>query len=172
MDDGEPMAADDAAAEGPEVENAEQALAAHETIWPDDPFAPVDLPTQRREARTRAVTLLYEAEMKGRSASMVLDELTLAPEPMAAELVVGVDDHQLELDEQISAALDAKWSLARLSVIDRIVLRLATYELMYREQVPTGAAINEAVDIARQFSGPEAGRFVNGVLSGVARAVR
>ena len=118
------------------------------------------------------VTLLYEAEMKGRSASMVLDELTLAPEPMAAELVVGVDDHQLELDEQISAALDAKWSLARLSVIDRIVLRLATYELMYREQVPTGAAINEAVDIARQFSGPEAGRFVNGVLSGVARAVR
>lgn len=154
------------------VADADEALSAHETIWPDDPFAPVDLPTQRREARTRAVTLLYEAEMKQMSASAVLDELLLAPEPMAAELVVGVDDHQAELDEQISAALDRSWSLNRLSVIDRIVLRVATYELAHRAQVPTGAAINEAIEIAREFSGPEAGKFVNGVLSGVARSVR
>ena len=67
---------------------------------------------------------------------------------------------------------DAITASTNLSVIDRIVLRVATYELMHREKVPTGAAINEAVEIARQFSGPEAGRFVNGVLSGVARAVR
>lgn len=155
-----------------EVADADEALAAHRTTWPDDPFSAVDLPTQRRDARERAITLLYEAEIKSIGGAEVIDLLTIAPEPMVSELVVGVSDTSQVLDEQISAALDGSWSLSRLAILDRIVLRLGTYELMYRDQVPTGAAINEAVEMAKLFSGPEAGRFVNGVLSGVSRSVR
>jgi transcription antitermination protein NusB len=155
-----------------EVADADEALAAHRTTWPDDPFSAVDLPTQRRDARERAVTLLYEAEIKSIGGAEVIDSLAIAPEPMVSELVVGVSDTAQVLDEQISAALDSSWSLARLAILDRIVLRIGTYELMYRDQVPTGAAINEAVEMAKLFSGPEAGRFVNGVLSGVSRSVR
>jgi len=150
----------------------DSALAEHDTIWPDDPFAPIDLPTQRRDARERAVTLLYEAEMKSVAGTEIVDELTLAPDPMAAELVVGVSDKQTLLDEHISASLAKSWSLHRLAVLDRIVLQISTYELMFRPQVPTGAVINEAVEIAKHFSGPEAAKFINGVLSTIAKAVR
>jgi len=165
-------APDGPAPDGQDDVDQVSALSDHDTVWPDDPFAPLDLPTQRRDARERAVTLLYEAEMKSVAGTEIVDELTLAPDPMASELVVGVTDKATLLDEHISASLDKSWSLHRLAVLDRIVLRIATYELMFRPKVPTGAAINEAVEMAKRFSGPEAGKFVNGVLSAIARSVR
>ena len=116
--------------------------------------------------------MLYEAEMKGVTAASVLDEMILTPDPLVSELVVGVEDHQTELDEQIANALDRSWTLARLSVLDRLIMRMATYELIHRPGVPVAVALNEAVELAKLWSGPEAGRFVNGVLSGVARSVR
>lgn len=137
-----------------------------------DPFGPEDVPTRRRDARERTVEVLYEAEMKAVTAASVIDEMLLAPDPLVVELVVGVEDHQTELDEQISMALDRAWTLARLSVLDRLILRMGTYELVHRPQVPLGVVINEAVELAKLWSGPEAGKFVNGVLSGVARSVR
>ncbi|MCB0990863.1 MAG: transcription antitermination factor NusB [Acidimicrobiales bacterium] len=137
-----------------------------------DPFGPEDEPSRRRDARERTVEVLYEAEMKGVTAASVLDEMILTPDPLVSELVVGVEDHQTELDEQIANALDRSWTLARLSVLDRLIMRMATYELIHRPGVPVAVALNEAVELAKLWSGPEAGRFVNGVLSGVARSVR
>ena len=137
-----------------------------------DPFDDVDIATARREARERAVSLLYEAEMKSETVAAVVDALPIPPEPLAGELAVGVEDVADELDEHITDALDASWSFERLAVLDRLVLRLGTYELAHRPSVPVGAVINEAVELAKYFSGPDAGKFVNGVLSTIATRVR
>ncbi len=137
-----------------------------------DPFGPEDVPTQRRDARERTIEVLYEAEMKGITAADVIEEMTLEPDPLVVELITGIEGDQTELDEYISASLDPSWSLARVSVLDRLVMRLGTYELIHRPKVPTAAALNEAVELAKLWSGPDAGRFVNGVLSSVAKSVR
>jgi N utilization substance protein B len=125
----------------------------------------------RREARERAVSLLYEAEAKSVSPQTVLDELPLPAEPFTAELVAGVSEHLEELDDLLRAhAVD--WRLERMPAIDRAVLRMGGFELSYRPDVPVGAVISEAVELAKQYSTDESGRFVNGMLSAIAAKVR
>ena len=83
------------------------------------------------------------------------------------ELVLGVAAHQAEIDALISRfAID--WALDRMPVIDRTLLRMATFELLGRPDVPTGVVISEAVELAKQYSTDESGRFVNGVLASIA----
>jgi transcription antitermination protein NusB len=125
----------------------------------------------RREARERAVSLLYEAEAKQIRPQAVLDELPIPAEPFTAELVAGVDGHLPELDALLRRhAVD--WKLERMPAIDRAVLRLGTFELAHRREIPIGAVISEAVELAKQYSTDESGRFVNGLLSTIAREVR
>jgi transcription antitermination protein NusB len=85
----------------------------------------------------------------------------------AAELVRGVLANQEKLDAIIAEASE-NWKLAQMARVDRIILRIAVYELTVDRQVPTKAAINESIELAKTFSGDEAGRFVNGVLGRVA----
>lgn len=125
----------------------------------------------RREARERAIGLLYEAETKGVTPEELLEELPVAPDEFAAELVVGVGSHLSELDALIISYARG-WKLERMPALDRAVLRLATYELAHRPDVPTGAVISEAVELAKQYSTEESGKFVNGMLSAIAAAVR
>lgn len=125
----------------------------------------------RREARRRALELLYEAEAKGCGVDEVLAALPLAPEPFAAELAVGVDAHRDELDGLL-ARFSRDWPVARMPAVDRAVLRMGAFELAHRPDVPTAAAISEAVELAKTYSTEESGRFVNGVLSAVAGEVR
>ncbi len=125
----------------------------------------------RREARERALSLLYEAEVKGVRPAAVLDDLPIPPEPFAAELVLGVDRH-LEAVDAIVDRLARGWDLDRMPAIDRNVLRMAVYELLERPDVPTGAVISEAVELAKRYSTDDSGRFVNGVLASVAAEVR
>lgn len=122
----------------------------------------------RREARERALTLLYEAEAKSVDPAEVLASLPVEPEPFTIELVVGVSDHLAEIDDVISAR-SVGWPLERMPSLDRAVLRLATFELLHRDDIPTAATINEAVELAKTFSTDDSGKFVNGVLSAVAR---
>ncbi|MDP9386446.1 MAG: transcription antitermination factor NusB [Actinomycetota bacterium] len=125
----------------------------------------------RREARERALSLLYEAESKDLAPGALLDELPLPAEPFVADLVAGVGRHRARIDELIERyAVD--WPLERMPVVDRNVLRLAVYELAERPDVPLGAVISEAVELAKRYSTEESGRFVNGVLSSVAAEVR
>ena len=125
----------------------------------------------RREARERAVSLLYEAEAKNVSPQVVLNELPLPAEPFTAELVAGVGEHLDELDDLLRAhAVD--WRLERMPAIDRALLRLGGYELAHRPDIPVGAVISEAVELAKQYSTDESGRFVNGMLSAIAAKVR
>jgi N utilization substance protein B len=125
----------------------------------------------RREARERAVSLLYEAEAKSLNPRAVLDELPLAPEPFTVELVTGVGDHLDELDELLRTH-SVDWRLERMPAIDRAVLRMGGFELVHRPDIPVGAVISEAVELAKQYSTDESGRFVNGMLSAIAAKVR
>jgi N utilization substance protein B len=125
----------------------------------------------RREARERALGLLYEAESKSLTAAEVIDGLPLPPEPFAAELILGVDDHRDEIDATIRAYAKG-WTLERMPSLDRALLRIGVFELTYRPDVPTAVVISEAVELAKTFSTDDSGKFVNGMLSAVAADIR
>lgn len=125
----------------------------------------------RRQARERALSLLYEASAKGANPGSVLDELPVPPDQFTADLVRGVESSITELDSLIeSHSID--WALDRMPVVDITLLRVATYELCHRPDIPTAAVISEAVELAGEYSTDESGRFVNGVLAAIAKEVR
>ena len=126
---------------------------------------------RRSEARERALLLLYEADAKGGEPRSVVAALPVAPDPLAARLVEGVQDRRAEIDELL-ATYARGWTLERMPVIDRTVLEIATYELLARPEVPTAVVIDEAVELAKRFSTDDSGRFVNGMLSTIASKVR
>jgi N utilization substance protein B len=115
--------------------------------------------------------LLYEAHAKSASGSSVVESQVLAVDDLVLEIVAGVDGVTTTADE-IIAENAIGWTLARMPVIDLIVLRIAIFELMSRPDVPTAVILNEAVELAKTFSTDESGRFVNGILSTIAKKVR
>jgi transcription antitermination protein NusB len=125
----------------------------------------------RREARERALGLAYECEQRNLGAAELLAELPVEPDEYARDLVLGVDAHRDEIDALIRKYSE-HWALERMPVIDRTLLRLGTFELGWMPDVPTAAAISEAVELAKQYSTKDSGRFVNGLLSRIAESVR
>jgi transcription antitermination protein NusB len=125
----------------------------------------------RREARERALSLLYEAEAKGATPADILQDLPMAAEEFAADLVAGVGRNQEQIDALIER-YSIDWTLDRMPVVDRNILRLAIYELLDRPDIPTAAILDEAVELAKRYSTEDSGRFVNGVLASVADDVR
>lgn len=126
---------------------------------------------ERRQARERALELLYESGQKSLACDEVIDALPVRPDEYAVDLAVGVDRSAEALDAVLSRHAKG-WTVARMPVIDRVVLRMATWELRQRPDVPTAVVISEAVALAKQFSTDDSGRFVNGVLGAVAEEVR
>ncbi len=113
--------------------------------------------------------MLYEADVRGRRLGEVLDAHVRgddAPPAFAITLVEGVQAERDALDALIRAH-SLEWKLERMPVVDRNVLRLGTWELLHTE-VPTPVVINEAVNLAKELSTDDSGRFVNGVLARVA----
>lgn len=125
----------------------------------------------RREARERALELLYESYAKSVSVEEVLGGLVLPPDEYAVALVRGVAGRLEELDGLI-ARFSKGWTIERMPVLDRTVLRLASYELLAGDEPPVGVVISEAVELAKRYSTDDSGRFVNGVLASVASEVR
>jgi N utilization substance protein B len=125
----------------------------------------------RREARETALGLLYEADVRHESPQNTLERQVVPPVPYAGTLVAGVAEHLVEIDALIRGA-SKDWSLDRMAAIDRAVLRIATYELVHRSDVPTGAILDEAVELAKRYSTEDSSRFVNGVLGTLARDLR
>ena len=125
----------------------------------------------RREARERALSLLYEADAKGCTPAAVLDEQVLPPDPFVVDLVAGVGEHQAEADTLIRTYAKG-WTIERMPVIDRTLLRMGCYELAHRPDVPTGAVISEAVELAKRYSTDDSGKFVNGLLARIAKELR
>ncbi|MFN2506552.1 MAG: transcription antitermination factor NusB [Acidimicrobiales bacterium] len=133
--------------------------------------SPSTAATSRRQARERALSLLYEADVKGISAAEVVAALPMEPARFAADLVSGVEEHGDEVDGFIRRFARG-WALERMPAVDRALVRIAVYELLYRPDVPTAAVISEAVELASRYSTEESGRFVNGVVGQIAREVR
>jgi len=125
----------------------------------------------RRAARERALGLAYESELRGLSAAALLGELPVEPDEYARRIVLGADDHRDEIDALIRK-YSQHWSLERMPVIDRALLRLGTFELAFVSETPKGAVITEAVELAKQYSTKDSGRFVNGLLARIADEVR
>jgi transcription antitermination protein NusB len=125
----------------------------------------------RREARERALGLCYELEIRGGNAEHLLAEQPAAPDAYAAELVCGVDAHRGEIDALLGT-YSQHWAVDRMPAVDRALLRIGTYELGWCPDLAPGVVINEAVELAQQYSTKDSGRFVNGLLSRIAEHFR
>jgi N utilization substance protein B len=124
----------------------------------------------RSKARKRALEVLYEAEIRGEPPADVLDRRAsdagqpLAEQAFVDRLVEGVAEHRDRIDELV-ATYSVGWTLDRMPIVDRNILRLGVYELLWNDEVPDGVAISEAVALATELSTDESPRFVNGLLS-------
>ena len=132
----------------------------------------------RRRARILALQALYEADVGRHAAAEVLERLsTERPEPpavaeFARRLVQGVQANRPAID-RILAEVAPQWPLSEVAAIDRNILRIAIYEVLFDNETPVRAAVNEAVELAKTFGSESSARFVNGVLGTVAaRATR
>ena len=122
----------------------------------------------RTKARKRALDVLFEADQRGVDVLETLAGRVAAGEPPIAaytvELVEGVVAQGERIDELLTTYSQG-WSLDRMPAVDRAVLRLGTFELLWRDDVPDGVVISEAVGLARQLSTEESPGFVNGLLA-------
>jgi N utilization substance protein B len=127
----------------------------------------------RTKARKRAVDVLYEADLRGSDALAVLrDRIADGNPPVpehAVRLVEGVVEHAARIDELIEQHASG-WSLDRLPDVDRAILRMAVYELLWVDDVPDAVVIDEAVELAKALSTDDSPAYVNGVLGGILKA--
>jgi transcription antitermination protein NusB len=131
----------------------------------------MSLAEERRDARERALGLLYEAETKGCTGGELLGDLPVPADDFAAGLVRAFDEHRERIDSLLSEHAHG-WTLQRMPALDRAALRMGTAELITRPDVPTAVVLNEVVELASRFSTDDSGRFVNGLLAAIAREVR
>ena len=133
----------------------------------------VDVPSLggRREAREEALAVLYQAEVTGDAVDDVLGRRDVPPADYAIEIAEGVDDGRDDLDVLLGRHLD-NWRVERMPLVDRVIARIAAWELSSGDEVPTGVALSEAVAIATEYCGDRSPRFLNGVLASVAAEVR
>ena len=131
---------------------------------------------KRHQARELALKVLFQLESSSDDPEEVLQyhaaegAATSDVANFAGQLVRGVIANREKLDAVLSETSE-HWKLEQMAKVDRIVLRIAVYEITIDRHVPTKAAINESIELAKTFSGEEAGRFVNGILGRVAASV-
>ena len=131
---------------------------------------------ERTVARESALALLYSSDITDESVADIVDagqypadDIEFAP--YAEALVRGVQAHRAEIDERLSSTSE-NWALDRMPVVDRAILRLAVYEMIYVDEVPVSVTINEAVELAKAYGGEDdSSRFVNGVLGRIAAGI-
>jgi N utilization substance protein B len=122
----------------------------------------------RTKARKRALDVLYESELRSVDLGATLPDRLATDDPpvnpYTVTLVEGVAARQARIDELLDAHAEG-WSLARMPIIDRNLLRIATYEILYVDEVPDAVAVSEAVQLASELSTEESSGFVNGLLA-------
>lgn len=132
---------------------------------------------KRREGREAAIQFLFARDLQGTEKTedpdvfWTLHSAKTSTRTFAESLIKGVIEHQAEIDQHIGGIVE-NFRLERLAAVDRNVLRVASYELLYCPHVPTPVILNEAIDIAKALSAGESGSFVNGVLDRLAKALR
>jgi transcription antitermination protein NusB len=133
-------------------------------------------PGTRSGARQRALEILYAADLLEQPIAAVLerelnDQHRPPPDAYTVELVTGVERRRAELDVRVEGAAE-RWTLERMPLVDRNLLRLGVFELLERREVPTAVILDEAIELAKLLSTEDSGRFVNGVLGRIARDIR
>jgi N utilization substance protein B len=127
----------------------------------------------RSKARKRALDILYETDLRGTDPLATVGERTARADPpvpeYAVELVEGVTEHHARIDE-IIASYAEDWTLERMPPIDRNVLRIGVYEMLWREDIPDVVAIDEAIELVKSLSTDDSPRFINGVLARILRS--
>jgi transcription antitermination protein NusB len=127
----------------------------------------------RTKARKRALDILFASELRGESATEALDRAVSEGEgptnPYTSVLVKGVVEHQARIDQVLREYAEG-WTLERMPTVDRNVLRLGVFELLYADDVPDAVAVSEAMVLVRELSTDESPGFVNGVLGTILRA--
>ena len=129
----------------------------------------------RSEARAAAFTQIFQLNQQGDNKGEMMEHLLNAiPEcednlGYIQSVINGVDEKQAELDESISQHLKKGWTLKRISKVALSILRLAVYEIKYVDDVPQKVAINEAVNLAKEYGGEEDAKFINGILGAIAK---
>jgi transcription antitermination factor NusB len=126
---------------------------------------------KRTKAREFALQVLYQIDIIQTDAGSCLEDFWTRRETSAdpdvreftEAIVSGVEQHKADLDKAISEAAE-NWGLNRMAVVDRNILRMTTFELLYRSDIPPKVAINEAIDIAKKYGDKDSGKFVNGIL--------
>ena len=127
----------------------------------------------RTKARKRALDILYAAELRGEAPDEALDRAIASgagpTNDYTSELVRGVVEHRPRIDELL-AEFSEGWTLDRMPAVDRNVLRLGVFELMWADDVPDAVAVTEAIGLVRDLSTDESPGFVNGVLGNILRS--
>lgn len=132
---------------------------------------------KRRQAREAALSILYQLEFHPGKLEELLQSFWVEDPPPAEvrafteELVRGVLEHGEKIDVLITQHTE-HWSLLRIALVDRNILRLATYELLFRKEIPEKVILNEAIEIAKLYGSQDSGRFVNGILDKIRTVVR
>lgn len=123
---------------------------------------------ERRRARHQALHILYQREITAESLSGILATGTFSgedgePTDFCRELLMGVESHQTTIDATIES-ISENWTLSRMPLVDRNILRIAVYELMFQDDIPDSVSINEAVEMAKVYGTDDSSKFVNGIL--------
>lgn len=126
----------------------------------------------RSKARKRALDTIFEADLKGISipATNINDETDQEVANYSLDLVKGIKENQTQIDEMISNSLK-DWSFDRIPRVDRNILRIAVYELLFQKDVPTNVVISEAVNLAESLSTAESSAFINGALGTISKKI-
>lgn len=127
---------------------------------------------ERTRARRQALQILYQSEITGDPVPVILRDRSFStedgePSEYCLSLALGAEERQAAIDSEIEATSE-HWSLMRMPFVDRNILRLAVYEIMFEQDVPHSVAINEAVEMAKVYGGDDSSKFVNGVLGRIA----
>ena len=127
---------------------------------------------ERTRARRQALQILYQRDITGESVTRILGLKSYSledgePDEYCRALVMGVEKFLTGLDETIGEVSE-NWAVSRMPLVDKNILRIATYEILYDSEVPPSVAINEAVELAKVYGGEDSSKFVNGVLGKIA----
>jgi transcription antitermination protein NusB len=127
---------------------------------------------ERTRSRRQALQMLYQKDITGDTVQLILNTKAYSvedgePDEFCRGLIAGVEENLAFIDEMIGLVSE-NWSVSRMPLVDRNILRLATYEILYEFDVPASVAINEAVELAKVYGGEDSSKFVNGVLGRIA----
>jgi N utilization substance protein B len=130
---------------------------------------------ERSRARMQALQILFQREVTGSSAASIIAERSFVddefgpnePSGFCRSLALGTEDNLAVVDQRLSEVSE-HWVVSRMPLVDRNILRLAVFELMFLDEIPPSVTINEAVELAKTYGGEDSSKFVNGVLGRVA----